>query len=84
MFQEAIDARNRGDDSRAVELFGRLLARYPGYEEAEVQLFRAQSRLGNSAAAAAEARRYLALHPQGFAHAEARELALVPASTSSR
>ncbi|HET7543461.1 MAG TPA: FecR domain-containing protein [Polyangiaceae bacterium] len=76
MFQEAIDARNRGDDSRAAELFGRLLTRYPNYEEAEVQLFRAQKRLGRTTAAAAEARRYLALHPQGFARDEARDLAL--------
>lgn len=76
MFQEAIDARNRGEDARAAELFARLLARYPSYEEAEVQLFRAQKRLGRTTAAAAEARRYLALHPQGFARDEARELAL--------
>jgi hypothetical protein len=76
MFQEAIDARNRGDDPHAVELFTRLVARYPNYEEAEVQLFRAQKRLGQTAAAAAGARRYLAEHPQGFAHEEARSLAL--------
>lgn len=76
MFQEAIDARNRGEDARSAELFGRLLQRYPNYEEAEVQLFRAQKRLGRTTAAAAEARRYLALHPQGFARDEARELAL--------
>jgi hypothetical protein len=76
MFQEAIDARNRGDDARAVELFGRLLARHPSYEEAEVQLFRAQKRLGRMTAAAAAARRYLAQHPQGFARDEARDLAL--------
>ena len=76
MFQEAIDARNRGDDARAAELFARLLARYPSYEEAEVQLFRAQKRLGRVTSAAAEARRYLAQHPQGFAHEEARDLAL--------
>jgi FecR protein len=76
MFQEAIDARNRGDDARAADLFARLLARYPSYEEAEVQLFRAQKRLGRMTLAAAEARRYLAQHPQGFAHDEARDLAL--------
>ena len=83
-FQEAIDARNRGDDARAVDGFARLLARYPGYEEAEVQLFRAQKRLGRAAAAAAEARRYLALHPQGFAHEEARALALGSTPTQPR
>jgi hypothetical protein len=76
MFQEAIDARNRGDDARAADLFGRLLARYPSYEEAEVQLFRAHKRLGRMTAAAAAARRYLAQHPQGFARDEARDLAL--------
>jgi FecR protein len=76
MFQDAIDARNRGDDAHAVELFTRLVARYPSYEEAEVQLFRAQNRLGQTAAAAAGARRYLAEHPQGFAREEARTLAL--------
>jgi outer membrane protein assembly factor BamD (BamD/ComL family) len=76
LFQDAIDARNRGDDPRAAELFGHLVARYPSYEEAEVQLFRAEKRLGRVAAAVAEARRYLALHPQGFARDEARTLAL--------
>jgi FecR-like protein len=76
LFQEAIDARNRGDDARAADLFGRLVVRYPNYEEAKVQLFRAQKRLGRMTAAAAEARRYLAQHPQGFAHDEARDLAL--------
>ena len=84
MFQDAIDARNRGDDARAVELFMRLLARFPSYEEAQVQLFRAQGRLGHTAAAASEARHYLAQHPQGFAHEEARVLALSSASLSSR
>ena len=84
LFQEAIDARNRGDDARAVESFTRLLARYPSYEEAEVQLFRAQKRLGRTAQAAAEARRYLALHPQGFAHEEARALALGSGLTQQR
>jgi len=76
MFQDAIDARNRGDDAHAADLFARLVTRYPGYEEAEVQLFRAQKRLGQMAQAAAGARRYLAEHPQGFAHEEARALAL--------
>ncbi|MEP7050609.1 MAG: FecR family protein [Pseudomonadota bacterium] len=76
LFQDAIDARNRGDDARAVELFSHLVQRYPNYEEAEVQLFRAEKRLGRTATAAAEARRYLGLHPQGFAHEEARALAL--------
>ena len=84
LFQDAIDARNRGDDARAAELFTHLVARYPNYEEAEVQLFRAQKRLGQTAAAAAGARRYLAEHPQGFAHEEARTLALNSAPAQPR
>lgn len=84
MFQDAIDARNRGDDARAVELFTRLLARFPNYEEAQVQLFRAHGRRGHTAAAASEARHYLAQHPQGFAHEEARVLALRSASLPAR
>ena len=84
LFQDAIDSRNRGDDARAVELFSHLVARYPSYEEAEVQLFRAEKRLGHMASAAAEARRYLAQHPQGFAHEEARSLALSSAPVPSR
>ncbi len=83
LFQEAIDARNVGDDVRAAELFSHLVARYPSYEEAEVQLFRAQKRLGRAASAAAEARRYLAQHPRGFAHDEARALALSAALAPS-
>jgi hypothetical protein len=84
LFQDAIDSRNRGDDARAVELFSHLAARYPSYEEAEVQLFRAEKRLGHMASAAAEARRYLAQHPQGFAHEEARSLALSLVPVPSR
>lgn len=81
LFQEALEARGRGEHARAVELFGRLLARYPGSpltEEARAERFRGLRRLGQTARAAAEARRYLAHHPNGFAAAEARQLALEP------
>lgn len=79
MFQAAVDARNRGDDRRAIELFGSLLARHPKSrlaEESRVERMRALRRLGDSARASAEARRYLAEHGSGFAREEAREAAL--------
>lgn len=79
MFQAAIDVRNRGDDRRAIELFGGLLSRYPkGHlaEEARVERMRALRRLGESGKASAEARRYLSEHGGGFAREEARDAAL--------
>jgi hypothetical protein len=79
MFQDALDARNRGDDARAAESFARLVARFPRSklaEEAEVERLRALKRLGQLSSAASEARRYLATHPLGFARDEARGIAL--------
>lgn len=79
MFQVAVDARNRGEDRKAVEAFGALLARYPGSrlaEEARVERMRALRRLGDTARASAEARRYLSEHAGGFAREEARSTAL--------
>jgi hypothetical protein len=84
-FQEALDARNRGDDARAAESFARLVARYPHSslaEEAEVERFRSLKRLGQTAPAAAAARRYLAAYPVGFARDEARAVALSAAEQS--
>jgi ferric-dicitrate binding protein FerR (iron transport regulator) len=81
LFQEALEARGRGDHARAVDSFGRLLGRYPRSplaEEAQAERFRGLRRMGQTARAAAEARRYLAQYPAGFAAAEARELALEP------
>ncbi len=79
MYQAALDARNQGDDRRALELFAALLGRYPGghfAQDAEIERMRAFRRLGNSSAAAAEARRYLAENPSGYAREEARRFAL--------
>ncbi|MFZ5890295.1 MAG: FecR domain-containing protein [Myxococcota bacterium] len=79
MFQAAIDARNRGEEGRALELFAALLARYPNghlAEEARVERMRALRRTGNATGAASEARRYLAEHPHGYAQDEARGDAL--------
>jgi hypothetical protein len=45
-------------------------------QEAKVERLRALERLGKTQQAAESARRYLAEHPDGFAQAEARQLAL--------
>ena len=79
MYQSALDARNQGDDRRALELFQALLTRHPGghfAQDAEIERMRAYRRLGNQRQAAAEARRYLARHPTGYAREEARAMAL--------
>lgn len=79
MFQAAIDARNRGDDRRAIELFGSLLGRFPKGQLAEVarvERMRALRRVGDATRASAEARRYLSEYGGGFAREEAREAVL--------
>ena len=79
LFSAAVEARNRGEAARAAELFGELLASYPQSplrEVAQVERFRAFNQAGQSARAAAEARRYLAEHSDGVARKEARDLAL--------
>jgi TolA-binding protein len=81
LFGAAVDARNRGNDAEAAELFSRFVGRYPRSplrQEAEVEAFRALGRQGRTQEAAAQARSYLRDHGRGFARAEARELLLTP------
>jgi hypothetical protein len=79
MYQAALDARNHGDDRKALELFASLIARYPdGHygELAQVERMRALKRMGDRTAAAAEARRYLTERGHEFAREEVRGIAL--------
>lgn len=79
MYQLALDARNRGDDRKALELFAALIATYPDghYSElAQVERMRALKRMGDRVSAAAEARRYLSDHGHEFARDEARGIVL--------
>lgn len=81
LFRRAVDARNRGDDAKAVQFFEQLLAKYPASalaQEAKVERFRALKRLGRDRDAARQARRYLIDHGNGFATDEARDVALTP------
>lgn len=79
MYQAALEARNHGDDRKALELFAALIARHPdGHfsELAQVERMRALKRTGDRVSAAAEARRYLSEHGHEFAREEARGIAL--------
>jgi len=85
LYRQALDARNAGDDARAVTLLDALIARYPGSplrQEAEVERFRALSRIGRSTEAVRAARRYLSDYEAGFARDEAEALALPGARPS--
>ena len=85
LFQNAMDAKRRGDDRRVVSVLDSLLSRYAGSplaNNARVERFRALKRLGDNAAAAREARKYLAEDPDGFARDEARDTVLAPASSA--
>jgi hypothetical protein len=77
MYEAALAARNTGDDRRAAEAFGQLLARYPRSvlgEQSLAERFRALDRAGQVSLAVAAARRYLAAYPEGFARADAERI----------
>jgi hypothetical protein len=77
LYESALAARNAGDDRRAAEAFGQLLARYPRsvlVEQSLAERFRALDRTGHESLAVAAARRYLAAYPEGFASADAKRI----------
>ncbi len=79
LLESAMSASARGDFASAVSELNELHRRYPASgldQERRVQLFRALEHSGDSAGAAREARRYLASYPEGYAHEEAKKLAL--------
>ncbi len=85
LYRAALDARNAGQDARALALLDGFLARYPDSplsQEARVQRFRTLQRMGRHDEAASDARRYLADHESGFAREEARRIILSPAPKS--
>ena len=77
LYEAALAARNAGDDRRAAEGFGQLLARHPRTvlsEQSLAERFRALDRSGQVSLAVAAARRYLAAYPEGFARADAERI----------
>ena len=85
LYQAAMTAKRAGDDARVVSRLSELMARYPSsplVPNARVERFRALKRMGNDAAAAREARKYLAENPDGFASDEARGAVMSPPASS--
>jgi TolA-binding protein len=87
LYRAALEARNAGDDARALRTIEGFIARYPKSllaQEAQVERFRLLERMGRHGEAAQQARRYLAEHEGGFARDEAREIILPPTPSSAR
>jgi hypothetical protein len=81
IFAQAMTVRVRGNGAEAIEMLEAFIQRYPASpltQDAHVELFRGFVQMGDRAAAARAARRYLALYGDGFARDEARALALEP------
>jgi len=79
LLESAMSASRNGDYHGAIGSLNELLRRYPASRlepEARVQLFRALAAAHDAAGAAREARRYLVEYPEGYAHEEAKKLAL--------
>lgn len=77
LLQSALDARRGGNNGRCLALLDELLSRYPRsplVQEARVERFRTLERMGQHAAAVADARRYLADYANGFARDEAKTI----------
>jgi hypothetical protein len=79
LLQTALDARRRGDDGAAIGSLDKLIAKYPAsplIQDARVERMRAYERSGRHADAVAEAVRYLADFPSGYAREEAKAIAV--------
>jgi hypothetical protein len=76
LFARGVTARKRGDVKGALDVFTRLIAKYPGSALAENALVERMRLLRgiDAAGARTEAHRYLSTYPSGFAHQEAEEL----------
>jgi FecR protein/Outer membrane lipoprotein len=79
LYAAASRASREGNDALAISDLSGLLARYPNSplaQNARVDRFRALNRSGRGQEAVAQARRYLADYPNGFARDEAKALVL--------
>lgn len=78
LFAEGVARRRQGDVSGALRAYQALLNRFPASPLAENAMVERMRLMDGSAAARAEAKRYLARYPRGFAVEEARKLATEP------
>jgi ferric-dicitrate binding protein FerR (iron transport regulator) len=79
LYAAASRAAREGNDALAINDLNNLLSRYPNsplVQNARVDRFRALNRSGRGAEAVAQARRYLADYPNGFARDEAKAIVL--------
>lgn len=79
LYAQAMKQASAGDIPLALASLANLIRSYPHSplaQSARVERFRLLQQIGNSSAAAREARRYLSEYPNGFARSEARRLAL--------
>lgn len=75
LFSDAAAAKKRGDRATALQLYDRLLTKYPASSLAESATVE-RMRLLTGPARSAAARAYLAKYPKGFARAEAMKIAV--------
>jgi ferric-dicitrate binding protein FerR (iron transport regulator) len=79
LLQSALDSRRHNDDAAAIASLDKLISKYPGsplIQDARVERMRAYERSGRHAEAVAEAGRYLADFPSGYARDEAKALVI--------
>jgi hypothetical protein len=78
LFAEATALRRSGNTSGALRAFQELITRFPSAPLAENALVERMRLLAGTSEGRAEAQRYLALYPRGFATAEAHKLTGTP------
>jgi hypothetical protein len=78
LFAKAVALRRQGNVGAALRAYDDLIKRFPASPLAENALAERMRMLATKTAGAAEARRYLARYPRGFAREEAQTLAEMP------
>jgi len=78
LFAEATAQRRSGNNGAALRAYQELITRFPNGPLAENALVERMRLLAGTSQGRAEAERYLALYPRGFAAAEAQKLAGTP------
>jgi hypothetical protein len=78
LFAEGVARRRQGDVSGALRAYQELLTRFPRSALAENALVERMRLLASAGDRAAEAKRYLARYPSGFAAKEAQKIAAEP------
>jgi ferric-dicitrate binding protein FerR (iron transport regulator) len=78
LFAEGVARGRQGDTGGALRAYQELISRFPSSALAENAMVERMRLLGASADGSAEAKRYLARYPRGFAVAEAKKLVVEP------